>query len=80
MSLPHRCTCSICHRDMHGDHWPLGVLDGPGTPAFRLSWLLAELQKRLPGVVQPFSSDPPEDKLLRALDARLADPTGASHE
>lgn len=44
----------------------------PGTPLARLSYLLDELEKRFPGVVNPVMSDPPEPKLLAALDAKIA--------
>lgn len=42
--------------------------DGPGTPIARLTYLLAELDKRFPGVVNPVMSDPPEPKYLAAID------------
>lgn len=48
------------------------VQDGPGTPYARLCYLLDELEKRFPGVVNPVMSDPPEPKLLAALDGRIA--------
>ena len=46
--------------------------DGPGTPIARLSKLLDELDKRFPGVVNPVLSDPPEPKLLKAIDDLIA--------
>lgn len=45
--------------------------EGPGTPVARLTYLLDELEKRFPGVVNPVLSDPPEPKLLAALDAQV---------
>lgn len=45
----------------------------PGTVNARFAWLLRELEARLPGVVCPFSSRPPELALIEALDQRLLD-------
>lgn len=42
--------------------------DQPGSPLARLSYLLDELDKRFPGVVNPVLSDPPEPKYLAAID------------
>lgn len=42
--------------------------DGPGTPAARLTELLRELERLFPSVVNPFASDPPEPKLLVAIE------------
>lgn len=53
--------------------------DGPGTPSARLHFLLSELEKRFPGVVDPFSSEPSEPKLLAALDQAQERP-GTAHE
>ncbi len=39
-----------------------------GTPKARLAKLLAELDKRFPGVVNPISSEPPEPKYLAEID------------
>lgn len=46
---------------------------GPGSPSWRLSSLLTELENRFPGVVNPHLSDPPEPKLLAAIDDLLVD-------
>ena len=46
--------------------------DGPGTVPYRFRRLMEELDKRFPGVVNPCLSDPPEPKLLRAIDRLLA--------
>lgn len=46
--------------------------DGPGTPIARLTYMLDEMERRFPGVVNPVASDPPEPKLLAAVDAALA--------
>ncbi len=45
---------------------------GPGTVHARFSHLLKELEKRFPGVVDPFLSDPPEPKLLKAIDILIS--------
>lgn len=44
---------------------------GPGTPLARLEYLLEELEKRFPGVVNPLSSESPEPLLLAALDKAI---------
>lgn len=41
----------------------------PGTPAARFFGLLRELEKRFPGAVDKYSSQPPELRLLAAIDA-----------
>lgn len=41
----------------------------PGTPAARFFGLLRELEKRFPGAVDKYSSAPPEQRLLAAIDA-----------
>lgn len=46
---------------------------GPGTPSYRLNWLLAELDKRFPGAVHPLSSSDGEHNYLAAIDALRAD-------
>ncbi|MBC8741855.1 hypothetical protein F6X40_35495 [Paraburkholderia sp. UCT31] len=46
--------------------------DAAGSPAARLNYLLAELRKRFPAAHNAFSSEPPEQKLLAAVDAGLA--------
>lgn len=50
----------------------------PGTPIARLTYLLAELEKRFPGVVDSYSSEPPEPLLLAALDKALCRVPGCS--
>jgi len=54
--------------------------DGPGTPIARLTYLLDELEKRFPGVVNPVSSEPPEPLLLAALDKARADAAVAERQ
>jgi len=46
--------------------------DGPGTAAYRLRWLLDELERRYPNP-EPFRSDiGPEEHYIRAIDAARA--------
>ena len=44
------------------------VIDGPGTPSFRLTRLMDELQKRFPEAHNAVMSDPGEPKYLAAID------------
>lgn len=46
---------------------------GPGTPSYRLDWLLAELDKRFPGAVRPLSSSDGEHNYLAAIDSLRAE-------
>jgi len=46
--------------------------EGPGTVYWRFYRLVEELNKRFPGVVNPYLSDPPEPKLLKAIDELVA--------
>lgn len=41
---------------------------GPGTPSYRLAWLLDELARRFPEATMPLSSRPPEPFYLAAID------------
>ena len=41
---------------------------GPGTPSYRLKWLLDELARRFPEATMPLSSRPPEPFYLAAID------------
>lgn len=67
------CSNDAHYRAPTYDDWRKHMDDeGPGTPIARLTVLLDELEKRFPGVVSPVMSDPPEPKLLAALDAKLA--------
>lgn len=45
----------------------------PGTPEYRLNYLLSELEKRFPKLHNPIMSDPVEPKYLEAIDALIAD-------
>lgn len=47
------------------------VAVGPGTPIYRLTWLLSELEKRFPEAHNSFSSEPAELKYLEAIDQLL---------
>lgn len=43
-------------------------MSNDGTPEARFNLLMDELEKRFPGVVNQLSSEPPELRLLEALD------------
>ena len=45
---------------------------GPGTPIYRLTWLLNELEKRFPNAHHSFLSDPSEQEYIALIDALLA--------
>jgi len=56
--------CEYCYEAAHPE---------PGTPAARLKYLLEELDKRFPGVVNPVDSAPDEEKYLAEIDRLLKD-------
>lgn len=53
---------------------PVKTTKGAGTPEFRFTALMNALEERFPEAVDPASSDPPEPKLLAAIDSLLAKP------
>lgn len=56
---------------------PVKTTKGAGTPEFRFTALMNALEERFPEAVDPASSDPPEPKLLAAIDSLLAKPASA---
>lgn len=50
---------------------PKSKVDDSGTTKQRLEALLQQLQQRFPHAVDPLSSEPPEEKLLAAIDHAL---------
>lgn len=84
------CTCG---HEWHNPNYQAILrsrdMGGPGTPSYRLDFLITELAKRFPDAYDAYSSMAPESKFLDAIDnlveikkqaVEIATyPTGVSH-
>ena len=72
------CTCGYeWHHPNYQNILKSRDSEGPGTPSYRLKYLIHELAKRFPESYDPTSSQGPEPRFLEAIDKLIKEKSRA---